>query len=103
MNKLKTEIKKDAQKLTMTITGSIDTVTAPDLEKELEANWDGITDLLLDFSAVDYISSAGLRVMLTSYKHMKDVNGNIVLRGVNDYVKEVFEMTGFDQFLIFEE
>lgn len=97
---MKIKLNKDAQTLTVFIEGSIDTVTAPELEKELKANWDGITELVLDFTSVDYISSAGLRVVMAADQHMED-SGSMMIKNVNDDVKDVFEMTGFDELLNF--
>ena len=99
---MKIEMTKDSGKLTAKITGSIDTVTAPELEKELKSQWDNVTELILDFTAVDYISSAGLRVMMSADQRMTDADGKMSIRNANDDVKEVFEMTGFDDLLHFE-
>lgn len=98
---MKLEFKKDAATLTVVIAGSIDTVTAPELEKELKANWDGVKTLILDFAAVDYISSSGLRVVMVADQHMEEI-GTMTLRNVQEDVKEVFEMTGFDELLHIE-
>lgn len=98
---MKLELKKNAETLTVAIEGSIDTVTAPELEKTLIANWNGVTKLILDFTAVDYISSAGLRVVMASDQHMDEI-GSMTIQNANDDVKEVFEMTGFDELLHFE-
>ncbi len=100
-NKMKTTMTRDAKKLNVSIEGSIDTITAPELEKELKANWDGVTELILDFTAVDYISSAGLRVIMTTDQHLEDI-GSLTIKNANDDVKEIFEMTGFDELLNFE-
>ncbi len=101
-NKMKITMNRTDKQLTASIEGSIDTVTSPDLEKQLTESWDDITDLILDFSKVDYISSAGLRFMITASRHMEDVDGQMTIRHVNDDVKEVFDMTGFDQLLNIE-
>lgn len=98
---MKLEINKNAEVLTVSIIGSIDTVTAPELERELKANWDAVTKLILDFSGVDYISSAGLRVIMASDQHMSEC-GSMTIRSANEDVKEVFEMTGFDELLNFD-
>ncbi|MDD3588298.1 MAG: STAS domain-containing protein [Thermoguttaceae bacterium] len=99
---MKITMNRTDKQLTASIEGSIDTVTSPDLEKQLTESWDDITDLILDFSKVDYISSAGLRFMITASRHMEDVDGQMTIRHVNDDVKEVFDMTGFDQLLNIE-
>lgn len=91
--------KTDAQKLTLAIEGRIDTTTAPEFEKEINAISD-VTELILDFKGVEYISSAGLRVVLKAQKLMNQ-NGKMELTGVGDAVMEVFEITGFSDILTF--
>ena len=81
--------------------GRLDTVTAPDLEKELKDSIDGITDLLLDFEKLEYISSAGLRVLLSAQKIMSK-QGSMKLTNVNDTIMEIFEVTGFSDILTIE-
>lgn len=80
--------------LTVAIEGRVDTLTAPKLESEL--NLDGAKDLVLDFAAVDYISSAGLRLLVRTYKAVTTAGGTLKLANVRPIVKEVFEITGFD-------
>ena len=86
--------KKDSA-LSMAIEGRIDTTTAPQLETELKADLDGITELRLDFGQVEYISSAGLRVLLSA-------QGKMVLTHVSESVMEIFEVTGFSDILTIE-
>ncbi len=81
---------------TLVIEGSVDTVTAPQLEAEIKAT--GLENFVLDFTAVDYISSAGLRVLIATDQTAK----SLVIKNINEEVKEVFEMTGFDQILTIE-
>lgn len=78
---------------TLVIVGRIDTTTAPDFEKEIDALAD-VTDLTLDFAGVEYISSAGLRVVLKAQK-MMNAAGKMKLVNVNDDVMDVFDITGF--------
>ena len=78
--------------------GRLDTVTAPDLEKELKDSLDGVTELLLDFEKLEYISSAGLRVLLAAQKTMAK-QGTMTLTNVNDTIMEIFEVTGFSDIL----
>jgi anti-sigma B factor antagonist len=85
-------------KLTLTLEGSLDTNTAPELEAELNNSLAGITELVLDFSDIEYLSSAGLRVILSAQKQMSK-KGSLVLENVNDSVMEVFEITGFTDIL----
>ena len=91
----------DGSKLTVAIEGSLDTMTAPDLEASLKDSLDGLTELVLDCKALDYISSAGLRVLLATQKRM-NVQGSMKLTGVNETVNEIFEITGFSDILTIE-
>ncbi len=98
------EIKKirDNSSLTFTLSGRLDTLTSPLFETELKHSLDGITDLTLDLALLDYISSAGLRVLLTAQKLMAK-QGKMRVIHVNPSVMEVFEMTGFATFLSIEK
>lgn len=87
--------------LSLAIEGRIDTTTAPQLEAELKTGVTGITELVLDFAGVEYISSAGLRVLLSAQKVMNR-QGSMVLHNVNDAVMDVFEVTGFSDILTIE-
>ncbi len=80
--------------LHIAIQGRIDTTTAPRLEAELRADISGITELYLDFSEVEYISSAGLRVLLSAQKVMNR-QGKMVVQHVNEVVMDVLDVTGF--------
>lgn len=92
---------KNDTTLTLAIQGRIDTTTAPQLEAELRSDIDGVTELYLDFTGVEYISSAGLRVLLSAQKLMSR-QGKMVLSHVNESVTEVFEVTGFSDILTIE-
>jgi anti-sigma B factor antagonist len=81
--------------------GRLDTVTAPELEKEFKESLGDITDLTLDFADLEYISSAGLRVLLAANKTMNK-QGSMKLIDVNEIVQEVFEVTGFSDILTIE-
>ena len=74
--------------------GRLDTVTAPELEKELKESFGGLRDLTLDFSKLEYISSAGLRVLLAAQKVMNQ-QGSLKITNVNETIMEIFEVTGF--------
>ena len=76
-------------------------MTAPSLEEELKASFDGVQKLILDFKALEYISSAGLRVLLMAQKTMNK-QGVMVIRNVNETIAEVFEITGFADMLTIE-
>ena len=91
----------DAGCLTMGLEGRLDTTTAPQLEAELKASLPGVTSLIFDFSQLEYISSAGLRVILYAQKVMNK-QGTMVLRHVNEMVMEVFEITGCSTILTIE-
>ena len=79
--------------------GRLDTTTAPELEKAINDEGDALTNLVLDFGGVDYISSAGLRVLLTAQKKM-NAQGSMELRNVSEAVMDIFEMTGFAEILV---
>jgi len=82
------------------LNGRLDSNTSPTLEKKLaDAMQDGTTSMVIDFENLDYISSAGLRIILKTTKDLKKSEGNIILCAMQDYVKEVFEIAGFDTFL----
>lgn len=93
--------KQDGSSLSISLTGRLDTTTAPELDNELKSSLDGIEKLTIDFAELDYISSAGLRVLLSAQKVMNK-QGSMVLRNVKEEVKEVFEVTGFLDILTIE-
>ena len=92
---------KDGSKLTLVLEGRLDATTAPQLEAELKATLDGITELNLDFEKLEYLSSAGLRVILAAQKTMNK-QGKMTIRHVNETIHEVFEVTGFIDILTIE-
>ena len=87
--------------LTIALEGRLDTTTAPELEKELKSSLDGVKELVFDFTKLDYISSAGLRVLLSAQKLMSK-QGGMKVTHVNEMVMEVFEVTGFTDILTIE-
>jgi anti-sigma B factor antagonist len=88
--------------LAIEIEGSIDTVTAQDFEKQVsEAINDSVKKLVLDFAKVEYVSSAGLRAILGLNSQMED-QGEMLIKNINESVRDVFEMTGFDELLNLE-
>ncbi len=87
--------------LTITITGRLDTTTAPQLEAEFKQNIAGVEKLVLDFKALDYLSSAGLRVLLATQKVMNK-QGEMIIKNINDTINEIFEVTGFIDILTIE-
>lgn len=93
------EKKLTGTSLTVTVSGRLDTLTAPTLEQELKGSYEGVTQLVLDFENLQYISSAGLRVLLGAHKAMK---GNLVVKNANETLMEVFDITGFSDILTIE-
>ena len=93
---------KDGNKLTIELSGRLDTTTAPQLEEALAAALDGVSGVIFDFNKIEYISSAGLRILLNTQKKISAAGGSMKLVGVNDVVREVFEVTGFINILTIE-
>lgn len=87
--------------LTLKVEGRLDTTTAPELEAVVKAELDGIKNLTMDLVSLEYISSAGLRVLLAAQKIMSK-QGAMVVKNANDDVKEIFEVTGFTDILTIE-
>ena len=87
--------------LTIALAGRLDTMTAPDLEAELGRSLPDAESLVLDFSNLDYISSAGLRVLLSAHKAMS-AKGGMKITHVNEIVREVFDVTGFSDILFID-
>lgn len=97
------EIKKNIEneKLIINLSGRLDTITAPELEKELNSSLPGPLELIFNMDELEYISSAGLRVILKAQKIMND-NGSMKVINVNESIMEVFEITGFIDILTIE-
>lgn len=93
--------KNAGNELTVELSGRLDTSTSPDLEKELSTRLDGIQSLIYDFKDLDYISSAGLRVVLATQKTMNK-NGSMKLINVNESIMEILEVTGMVDILTIE-
>ena len=85
---------RDGNNMTLALVGRLDTTTAPTLEAELGENLAGVEDLVLDFAALEYISSAGLRVLLGAQKIMNK-QGKMTVKNACDEIREVFDITGF--------
>ena len=92
---------QNAGTMTIALQGRLDTTTAPELETEVKASLDGASELILDMEQLDYISSAGLRVLLSAQKAMTKKGGMKVIH-VNETVMEIFEVTGFSDILDIE-
>ena len=93
---IKTE-KKDSA-LAVVLEGRLDTNTAPELDETLKSSLEGVTELTLDLEKLDYLSSAGLRVLLSAQKTMNR-QGTMVVKNVNETIMEIFEVTGFSDIL----
>ena len=87
--------------LDLALEGRLDTTTAPQLEAELKQSVEGVTELALDFEKLEYLSSAGLRVLLSAQKVMNK-QGTMVIKNVNETIMEIFDVTGFADILTIE-
>ena len=92
---------KNGSTLIISLSGRLDTVSAPQLEEELKASIGDVTELILDLSSLDYLSSAGLRILLSAQKTMNTM-GKMTVKNVNDTIMEIFEVTGFTEILSIE-
>ena len=95
------EKKNEGSALTLAVNGRLETTTAPELEAVVKNELDGITELTFDFSNLEYVSSAGLRVLLAAQKKM-NAQGSMKVVNANDIVSEIFEITGFAEILTIE-
>ena len=95
---MKITVDKKESALVVTLSGRLDTTTAPELEKTLGSQLEGIESLTLDFGELAYISSAGLRVLLSAQKTMNR-QGSMTVRNVSPEIMEIFEITGFADIL----
>ena len=93
------EKKYNGKELTIQVADRIDTVTAPDFENEINNEMNNFESLIIDFSDLEYISSAGLRVLISTQKKLKPENIPMVITNVNDTIGEIFRMSGFDKIL----
>lgn len=91
----------EGKNMTIALDGRLDTTTAPQLEAELKDSIDGIEKLVFDFENLGYLSSAGLRVLLSAQKTMNK-QGELVITKVNETIMEIFEVTGFVDILTIE-
>ena len=95
------EIIRNAEEVTIELVGRLDTTTAPSLDKTINEDIKEAKDLILDLKGLEYISSAGLRVLLSAQKKMQKI-GSMKVKNVCEEVMEVFEMTGFADILVIE-
>lgn len=96
------DVNKEGSSVTLKVEGRIDTVTAPELEKCLNENFEGAESLVFDFGSLSYISSAGLRVLLIAQKRANSEDCAMKIINVNDDINEIFEVTGFSSILTIE-
>ncbi len=94
-------LNRNGEELTVAIEGRLDTLTAPEFEEKLEPELEDTEKLVLDLAELEYISSAGLRVLLTAQKCM-NTQGTMVVRGCSEDIKEIFSITGFSEILTIE-
>ena len=99
---MKLEKERNGKKLTVSVSGMLNALSSSELEAELRDSLADVDDLVLDLSGMEYISSAGLRVLLGAQQYMDEKDGTMIVRGVNDMVMETFEETGFDKLLDIE-
>ncbi len=92
----------EGEKLTVALEGRLDTLTAPELEESLSIALEGIKELVLDLSGLEYLSSAGLRVVLSTFKTVSAAEGKMTICNANEMVGKVFELTGFSNILSIE-
>lgn len=93
---------KNGNQLCLSLEGRLDTTTAPELEKVIKSSLDGVTELTIDMSSLDYLSSAGLRILLGAQKTMNK-QGSMKVTHVNETIMEIFEVTGFVDILTIEK
>ncbi len=98
---MESTMNRDGNKLTVAISGRLDTLSSPDFEKEMTPAIEGVEELVIDLKDLDYISSAGLRVLLGLAQTMED-QGKMIVTNPNDAVMDVFSVTGFDDILTIE-
>ena len=94
-------ITKEDGQMEVALTGRLDTLTSPELEEKIKPELDGLTKLTFDFSGLEYISSAGLRVLLMAAQSMED-KGEMVVKNVSSDIMDIFEVTGFVDILNIE-
>ena len=93
-SKLKVALTQDGEEYTFTLEGRLNTLTSPDLEEQVEAVLESAKKMIFDLAKLEYISSAGLRVLLGAAQELED-RGEVVVRNLTNSVREVFDVTGF--------
>lgn len=95
------EKKQNGEEVTLLVSGRVDTTNAKEFESEVTVKMEGAKSLILDFAELEYISSAGLRVVLSIIKQMKN-QGTLAIKNANEMIKEIFEVTGFSDLVDME-
>lgn len=90
------------KELTLSVEGRIDTITSKELDKAINDEMGNFESLIMDFSDLEYISSAGLRILIVTHKKLKADNIPFVIKNVNDTVREIFKISGFDKILVIQ-
>ena len=98
---MKIEKNLNDSKLLIALEGRLDTMTVPQLEQEIKSIPDTVTELIVDLAGTEYISSSGLRALLSAYKVMRS-RGGMKITNANELLKEIFDVTGFSDFLSIE-
>ena len=98
---MKIDKTQNGTELMVALEGRLDTVTSPDLDAAL-GSLEGVTKLTIDMEKLVYISSAGLRVLLNAQKKLEKAGSSMIIRNANEELKEIFEITGFDEILTIE-
>ncbi len=99
---MNTELQKNGTVMTAKPEGRLDTVTSPEFDALVRAELEGVSELILDMEKLEYISSGGLRVLLSLHQDLEAAGGSLKLTHINEYIVEVFELTGFLDFLKIE-
>ncbi len=94
-----TAFEKQGNQLTVKPSGRLDTMMSPILDKELKQNLDGVQNVIMDFEKVDYISSSGLRILLTTEQEMESRGGSMRVIHVSEHIAEIFDMIGFSEMI----
>lgn len=102
-NNLKIEKELEGEKLTVRLNGDLNVLTLPKLQEETNKSLGGVKELIFDLAEVEYISSSGLRVLLSMESKMRRENGKMILKSVNSSVKEIIRLTGLTKELNFED
>lgn len=95
------EKKKNNDTITVIITGSVDANTSPELRDEILGELDDVMCLIFDMKDMDYISSAGLRVLLEVYQILEEKDGRVIIENVREELHDIFELTGFSDYMEF--